>query len=78
MNDLRFVCRQLFKNPAFTCLAVVMLTLGVAGNATVFALLNAVYLRPLPFPEPGRLVDLDEVAPSWNVTFTGLRYPDFE
>lgn len=59
-------------------LVVAILALGVAGNTIIFALVNALYLRPLPFPAPGRLVDLDETAPKWNLKFTGIRYADFE
>ena len=77
MNDLRFALRQLLKNPGFFALAVATLALGIAGSAVIFSIFNGLFLRPLPFKEPERLVNLDEVAPRWNLEYTGLAYPDF-
>src|SRR5262245_35531948 len=42
----------------------------------MFSLFNGLYLRPLPFHHPEQLVNLDEVAPKWNLEYTGLAYPD--
>ena len=56
MNDLKFAFRQLLKNPGFTAVAVLTLALGIGGSTAVFSLINTVILRPLPFPEPERLV----------------------
>ncbi len=77
MNDLKFSLRQLLKNPGFTAVAVFTLALGVAGNIVIFSIFNALYLRPFPFAEPSRLVDLDETAPRWNLEYTGLSYSEF-
>jgi len=77
MNDLRFAVRHLRQSPGFVVLAVIILSLGIAANILVFSLLNGLYLRPLPFRDPARLVDLDETAPQWQLEFTGLAYPDF-
>src|SRR5262245_31701097 len=77
MNDLRFAFRQLLKNPGFTAVVVVTLALGIAGNVVIFSIFNGLFLRPLPFREPERLVNLDEVAPKWNLEYTGIAYPDF-
>ncbi len=77
MNDLRFAVRQLARYPGFAVLAVVILGLGIAGNTLVFSIVNGVYLRPLPFKEAARLVDLDETAPQWQLRYTGIAYPDF-
>jgi putative ABC transport system permease protein len=68
---------MLRKNPGITVIAVVTLALGMAGNTVIFSFFNAFFLRPLPFYQPDRLVDLDETAPRWNLEYTGLAYPDF-
>lgn len=78
MNDLRFAARQLLKNPVCTLVAMFTLALGVAGNIVIFSIFNAFYLRPFPFAEPSRLVDLNETAPRWNLEYTGLAYPEFD
>ncbi len=54
-NDLRFACRQLRKTPAFTAIVLLTLALAIGINAAVFSVLDAVLLKPLPYPEPDRL-----------------------
>ena len=57
--DLRFGARMLFKQPAFTLLAVLTLALGIGATSAVFSLIDGVLLTPPPYREPGRLVLVD-------------------
>ena len=57
LTDLRFALRQLIKSPGFTLLAVITLTLGIGLNTAIFSLVNDLFLRGLPFKDPGRVVD---------------------
>ncbi len=59
-DDVRFAVRQLKTSPGFTLVAVITLALGIGANSAMFALADATLVRPLPFPEPNRLVALSE------------------
>lgn len=77
LHDLRHARRSVLRQPAYAGMIVLMMTLGIAGNTAVFRLFNGLFLRPLPFEESERLVDLDVRAPAWNLDWVSLAYVDW-
>ena len=63
MPNLKFALRTLFKSPFVTIVAIVSLALGIGANAAIFSLFNQILLKPLPVPEPTRLVNLAAPGP---------------
>jgi putative ABC transport system permease protein len=68
MHDLRLACRALCAAPLVSVAAIVSLTVGIGANTAVFSVVNAILLKPAPFPEPDRLVLL-------GYTFSGASVP---
>ncbi len=63
MQHVTLAFRKLFKTPVVTTVAVLSLALGIGANAAIFSLFDQILLRPLPVPEPGRLVNLEAPGP---------------
>jgi predicted permease len=75
--DVRYALRQVVRQPLFSGTVVLLMALGIAGNAAVFRVFNGLFLRPLPFPQAEQLVDLDETAPEWDLPFLNIAYRDY-
>jgi putative ABC transport system permease protein len=76
LSDVKYAIRQMRKAPGFSAVVVIILALGIGANTTVFSIVDAVMLRPLPFAQPQRLV---EVKGSEEQHFESgdVSYPDF-
>jgi putative ABC transport system permease protein len=77
VKDLRYGIRSLLKQPAFTIVAIGTLALAIGGNSAMFTVVNAVLLRPLPYPEPDRIVTLEGINPAKGITQSNVSVPDF-
>ena len=75
IQDIRFAWRLMRRNPAFTCIVVLTLALGIGANTALFSVVHAVFLRPLPYPNPDRLVLLWGTAP--NIPKEEASLPDY-
>jgi predicted permease len=63
LRDVKHSIRMFVKNPSFTLTAVAALTLGIGANTAIFSIVNAVLLKPVPFPDPDRLILLMNTSP---------------
>lgn len=77
-QDLRFAVRMLLKNPAFATIAVVCIALGIGVHTTIFTVVNAVLLRPLPYKDPGSIVVLHSTQPKNDIESEGVSYLDLQ
>src|ERR1700722_11946300 len=70
-HEVRVAIRYLLKSPGFTVTAVLMLALGIGATTAIFSIVEGVLLRPLPFPEPERLVQLSDILQGADIGGNG-------
>jgi putative ABC transport system permease protein len=76
-QDIRFACRMFVKRPGFTLVAVLALAVGIGASTSIFSVINAVLLQPLPYPAPDQIVYFEGVNQSHGLTDTNISALDF-
>src|SRR2546430_6180358 len=76
MQDFRLACRSLVTAPIVSAVAILSIALGIGANTTIFSLINALLLRPLPVSAPERLVNVHATSADGS-SFHSFSYPDY-
>ena len=76
-RDVRHAARRLVRTPMFTVATLITLALGIGSNTAIFSIVNSALLKPLPFPEPDRLVGLWQTAPGVNIADLSASIADY-
>lgn len=74
-QDIRFECRMLARNPGFTISVILILALGIGANTAIFSVVNAVLLRPLPYTDPDRIIQVQEQKLRQGIRNVGSSHP---
>src|SRR5580698_152655 len=77
MSDLRSAFRQLAKAPGFAIVSILTLALCIGANSAIFSVVNAILLKPYPYPDSGRLVYLTNTYPLMGLPRAGVSIPDY-
>jgi putative ABC transport system permease protein len=77
-NLLRFAFRQVLNNPAFSAIAILTLALGIGANTAIFSIVNAVLLKPLPYPNADRIMILNESGDGQEFSVSLPNYEDWK
>ncbi|MGC1687181.1 MAG: ABC transporter permease [Candidatus Acidiferrales bacterium] len=78
MQDIRFAARMLRKSPGFALIAILTLALGIGANTAIFSVVDAVLLKPLPYPQPGNIAAVWGTHSKMGETSRAISFPDFK